>query len=143
MQRWIGRSGLVVEHDGQRAVEFDPACSGAGAGCGACGTRSPAMSLALLNLDQAARTGDRVDLRVAAGSLNRIAAACFAMPLAALLAGAGIGGCASAGTRFDADVASGVVGLCCLAVALAIITRSGSPLLRMLKLTARLERTNT
>lgn len=145
MQRWIGRTGLVVEQDGQRAVQFDSGCSAAGAGCGACGVRSEAsMSLSLLNLDDdRARVGDRVKVRVAAVSLNRIAAACFAMPLAALLGGAGIGGWASAGTRFDADVISGVAGLCCLAVALAIISRSGGALLRMLKLTARLERMHT
>ncbi|MFU8815029.1 MAG: SoxR reducing system RseC family protein [Pseudomonadales bacterium] len=132
----------MVERDGQIAVQFDAACGGGG--CGACAGRGERrLSLALLRLNGAARVGDRVCVEVGSGSLNRIAAACFALPLAALLVGAGIGGWLSAGTGFDAEVVSGVVGLCSLALALGVISRSGGALLRMLKLDARLERMNS
>jgi positive regulator of sigma E activity len=146
MQRWISREGAIVERCGVPVIEFRSACSNdaaerAGFGCATCTAGSARrLPVGLLDLDVSARLGDRVAVRVGAGSLNRIAAACFAVPLAALLAGAGLGRLLTAGTALDADVASGLVGLGCLALAFMIVGRNGGALLRMLELDARLEK---
>jgi hypothetical protein len=169
MQRWIKREGAIVEHGGVAVVEFRSTCSladssladnspivyrsaddrgaeRAGAevpasGCGMCGAGSARrLPVILLDLDASARPGDRVSVRVGAAALNRIAAVCFAVPLAALLAGAAVGRLLPAGPVIDADVSSGLVGLGCLALAFVMVGRNGGALLRMLELDARLER---
>jgi hypothetical protein len=102
------------------------------------------LPLSLLNLERgAARVGDAVTVHVDAGALDRVAAACFALPVSALLAGAGAGAYLAGGTGLDVELVSGLTGLGSAAMVFAVVVfsmggRSGGALLRRLKLEARL-----
>jgi positive regulator of sigma E activity len=159
MNRWVNREGSVVERGGVPVVEFHSACAVArgdglpvpdraatasgGYGCAACSAGSARrLPVMLLALDDSARPGDQVSVRVGVAALNRLATVCFALPLVALLAGAAVAGLLPTASAIDADVVSGLVGLGCLALVFVMVGRSGGALLRMLDLHARLVRTD-
>jgi len=135
VDRWISRQGMIVEDARGPVVEFHNGCSeAAAAGCGACG-RSSARRLPASLLDlRSAVPGDVVTLRVRSAALDRVAAACFAGPLVALLAGGAAGHWLGATAGVDADLASGGLGLSLLVLALAAVVSNGDALLRLLEL---------
>jgi hypothetical protein len=134
VSRWISRQGTLVEHAGVPVVEFHGGCLAADSGCKSCaGSSVRRLPASLLDLG-AGMPGDPITLRVAAASLNRVAAACFAVPLAALMAGAGAGQWLGAAVGVDADLVSGSMGLGFLVLALAAVVRHSDALLRLLDL---------
>jgi positive regulator of sigma E activity len=136
VDRWISRQGTIVERSGVSVVEFHGGCPGATSGCGTCGGNAVRrLPASLLDL-RVGLPGDVVTLRVEAASLNRVAAACFALPLVALLVGAGAGRWFGSTVGFDEDIVSGMMGLGLLVLALAAVARHGDALLRLLGLSA-------
>lgn len=143
--QWLSRQGRVVESGGIPVVRFTPECGLSRAGCaGHCGWRRPAaqIPLAWLNLPTETGAGDRVTLAVATGSLTRLAGRVFGVPLAALLIGAWLGEWLAGRLALSPDLGAGIAGLGFLLAALALVARQGGTLGRMVKLTARLERTD-
>ncbi|MDZ7669163.1 MAG: SoxR reducing system RseC family protein [Gammaproteobacteria bacterium] len=143
--QWLSRRGRVVESDGAPVVRFTPECGLSRTGCaGHCGWRRPTAQIpvAWLNLPGDTSAGDRVVLSVAAGSLTRLAGWVFGVPLAALLAGAWLGELLAVRLALPPDPGGGIVGLAFLLAASGLVARQGVTLGRMVKLTARLERTD-
>lgn len=143
--QWLSRQGHVVESDSGPVVRFTPECGLSRAGCtGHCGWRRPSaqIPLAWLNLPAEAGAGDHVTLAVTAGSLTRLAGWVFGMPLVALLGGAWLGERLAGPLTLPPDLGAATAGLGFLLAALALVARQGGTLGRMVKLTARLERTD-
>lgn len=89
------------------------------------------------------RRGESVAVDVSARALSRVAAVVFALPLAALLAGAELGRWMAELAGLEAELTSAVAGLACLALASTIIAGHGGALVGMLKIVARRQRTNS
>lgn len=143
--QWLSRQGRVVESGGVPVVRFTPECGLSRTGCaGHCGWRRPSAQIpvAWLNLPAGTGPGNDVVLAVAAASLTRLAAWVFGVPLAALLAGAWLGESIALALALPPDPGAGVVGLAFLLAASGLVARQGVTLGRMVKFTARLERTD-
>lgn len=87
--------------------------------------------------------GDELTLEVSARALTRVAGMVFAVPLAALFAGALLGRSAAEAVGLEADMAGGLLGLACLALASTITMGNGGVMVAMLKITARRQRTDS
>jgi positive regulator of sigma E activity len=142
---WIARQGRVVDCHGSPVVRFTAQCGRDGGCTGVCGmlpSRSPQIPLTRLDSAAGARYGDRVTLLVAGASLTRLACLVFALPLAALLAGAWLGEALAAVPGWPADFVSGLAGLAGLMAAGTWVASRGAALERGLHLMVRLERTD-
>ncbi len=86
---------------------------------------------------------EELTLEVSARALTRVALMVFAVPLAALLAGAWMGRAAADVVGTGADMTSGLAGLACLATASAVMAGNGSAMVGMLNIRARCRRTDS
>jgi positive regulator of sigma E activity len=113
----------------------------AGAGCGCCGAfqRDRQIPLSWLAAGGEPRVGESITVEVPSAALTRVAAVLFAVPLAALLAGAWLGRLAG-GAALGADLTSGIAGLICLGSSLLVVARYGAAMAGMLRLTAHRQR---
>jgi positive regulator of sigma E activity len=111
-------------------------------GCCGCGTFGQARQIPVAWLEAAAepRTGDWLTVEVSVAALTRAAVWVFAVPLAALLAGAWLGAKAAGAFGLGPDIVSGAVGLGCLALASAFVSCHGGAVVGTLKLRSRHQR---
>lgn len=139
MLRRIVRAGHVVEAPAGKVVRFAApvdACAAAG-GC-RCGARgAPDLALGYFGLTPAA--GQRLEVSVAARGLSAVALVLFGLPLAMLVLGALAGGAAADRLGWPVEASAGICGLAALSLAWWLVLRSGSALLRMLRLDVRAE----
>lgn len=136
---WIVREGRAVAGAEGVRVRFGADCGGAGAGgCVGCiRNRDMEVDGARLSVGRHLRGGERVELALARHSLTRVALACFALPLATLVAGAAAGQGLAMALSLPPDPLSATGGVAALATALGVTVRRGEALTRALELRAR------
>jgi len=137
MLRRIVRAGRVVEARAGKVGRFAGPVDGcpAAGGC-SCATRgAPDLALAPLGLTPVA--GQRLELSVAARGLSAVSLLLFGAPLAMLVLGALAGAAAAGRLGWPVEFSAGISGLAALALAWWLALRSGSALLRMLRLNVR------
>lgn len=145
----LRRRGRVVAGPESLCLEFSaPACPGCAGGCGLVSPRAARQRLVPLSaIDDALpadlRPGDEVTVDVHPQTMNRLALACFGMPVAALAVCAWLAQQSAPALGMDAELAAGAGGLAGLALALTGVglafRRNGAMLRGMLKLSARVE----
>ncbi len=145
MSRRVVRQGQAVAAGKSMLVRFS-GCCGSGAPCVGCGPAlgcGPAREIAAerLGLPGRLQEGDAVELGLSGRALTRVAVVCFAVPLAALLAGALLGDAIAASTGSGGDAAGALLGFAGLAVALLMAARRGPELARSLEVQARVAST--
>lgn len=129
----LARSGSVIHRDGVPHIRVDGGCNGTAA-CPGC---SAGRSLWLSDAGHGLAGGTRVHIEVPARGLTRVAAECFGLPLAALLAGAWFGARSAGWLELDGDTASALAGFTLLALAGVAVASRGAALTRRLELNIR------
>lgn len=140
MLRRIVRAGHVVEAPAGKVVRFPAPAEGcpAAGGC-RCGARGvPDLALAPLGLTPV--EGQRLAVSVAARGLSAVSLVLFGLPLTMLVLGALAGGAAADRLGWPVEISAGIGGLAALSLAWWLVLRSGSALLRMLRLDVRADR---
>ena len=138
----LEREGRVVECGGETVVRFPGDCAASSGTCCCTGaTRVREIPAAWLGLHDA-REGEALVVAVPRRAVTRVAVLLFAVPLAALLAGAWLGGAGAAALGQEADVAGGIAGLLCLAVAMSMVAGRGAAMTGTLQLKVRRRRTD-